>query len=204
MLSNFPELKTERLDLIQIRQSHLDDFFNLFKDERVAKFYNIIPFNEKKEAQLYLDLFEFRFKRKTGIRWGIALKGEESIIGTIGFNNFQKNHSGNLGFDLQFEYWNKGLISEALKEIIKYGFQQLEINRMEADVQLGNIGSEKVLEKLGFRKEGILRDWMYWNGNHYDMTMFSLLKRDFEFEKLKADNPFDSNLIRGGFFQRSQ
>lgn len=204
MLSNFPELKTERLDLIQIRQSHLDDFFNLFKDERVAKFYNIIPFKEKKEAQLYLDLFEFRFKRKTGIRWGIALKGEESIIGTIGFNNFQKNHSGNLGFDLQFEYWNKGLISEALKEIIKYGFQQLEINRMEADVQLGNIGSEKVLEKLGFRKEGILRDWMYWNGNHYDMTMFSLLKRDFEFEKLKADNPFDSNLIRGGFFQRSQ
>lgn len=184
MLDKFPELKTGRLDLIEIRQSHLGDYFKLFKDERVAKYYNITPFKEEKEAQLYLDLFESRFKRKLGIRWGIALNGKENIIGTIGFNNFQKNHRANLGYDLQFEYWNKGIITEALKEIIKFGFQELEINRMEAEVQLGNIGSEKVLEKLGFRKEGVLRDWMYWNGNHYDMTMFSLLVKEFKLEKI--------------------
>lgn len=178
MLDKFPELRTERLRLIEIKQIHLNDYYNLFKDERVAHYYNIVPFKEEKDAQKYLDWFESRFKARLGIRWGIALKKSEHIIGTAGFNNFQKNHRASLGYDLQFDHWNKGITTEALKAIIMFGFQELEINRVEAEVMQGNIASEKVLEKLKFKKEGILREWMYWNENHYDMTMFSLLKKD--------------------------
>lgn len=176
MLDVFPELKTERLNLIEIKQSHLGDYYKLFSDERVTRYYNIIPFSEKQEAQKYIDWFTNRFKEKQGIRWGIALKGKENIIGTLGFNNFQKNHRANLGYDLQFDFWNKGIITEALTEVIKFGFDKLEINRIEAEVMQENIASEKVLSKLGFKKEGILRSWMYWNEKHYDMTMFSLLR----------------------------
>ena len=176
----FPKLENERLDLIEIKQSHLHDFFNLFRDERVAKFYNIFPFKELKEAQVYLELFESRLKRKIGIRWGIALKGRNNIIGTIGFNSFQRNHRANFAYDLQFAYWNMGIVTEAAKEVICYGFKELEINRIEAEVMVGNLGSDKVLEKLGFKFEGILRDWLFWNGNHYDMKMFSLLKEEFK------------------------
>lgn len=179
MFGKFPQLSTERLDLIEIKQVHLYDFFNLFRDERVAKYYNISPFKEVKEAQIYLDLFEFRIKRKTGIRWGIALKGRTNIIGTIGFNSFQRKHKGNFAYDLQFDYWNRGIVTEASKEVLKYGFEILEINRMEAEVMIGNIGSDKVLEKLGFVFEGVMRDWMYWDHNYYDIKMFSLLKREY-------------------------
>ena len=70
-------------------------------------------------------------------------------------------------------------MTEASKEVLKYGFYELEINRVEAEVMVGNIRSDKVLEKLGFSCEGVLRDWLYWNGNFYDMEMFSLLKRDY-------------------------
>ena len=65
-----------------------------------------------------------------------------------------------------------------MNEILNFGFTTLEINRVEAEVMQGNIASEKVLHKLGFKKEGVLREWMYWNNNHYDITMFSLLKKE--------------------------
>ena len=183
MLENFPELNTERLNLIEITQAHLNDYYKLFSDERVVKYYNIIPLRDEHEAQKYLGWFESRFKEKLGIRWGIALKGEKNIIGTLGFNNFQKNHRANLGYDLKFDFWNKGIITEALREIIKFGFEELGVNRIEAEVMQGNVASERVLAKLDFNREGVLKDWMYWNEKHYDMTMFSLLRSEYRLKQ---------------------
>ena len=180
MLEKFPEIKTERLDLIEIKQTYLDDYYKLFSDERVTEYYNIVPFKEKNDAQKYLDWFKSRFDAKLGVRWGIVLRGEKNMIGTLGFNNFQKNHKANIGYDLQYDYWNRGIITEALREIIKFGFEELEINRIEAEVMQGNIASEKVLSKLGFKREGVLIDRMYWNERHYDMTMYSLLHSEFK------------------------
>lgn len=178
MFDKFPELHTERLDLVEITRSHYVDFYHIFKDERATKYYNIIPFKKEEEAQKYIDWFQSRYKDGLGIRWGIKLKDKSNIIGTVGFNNYQKNHRANLGYDLQVDYWNKGYITEALSEILNFGFDILEINRIEAEVMRGNTASERVLGKLGFTNECVLRDWMYWNNNHYDMTMFSLLKKD--------------------------
>lgn len=179
-LDTFPILSTDRLDLVEIKQIHLGDLFKLFGDENVTRFYNLLPLKSEQEAQKSIDWFQTRFKDKLGIRWGIAIKGQKNIIGTIGFNNFTKQHRANIGYDLQPEYWNKGYITEALKTVINFGFRQLEINRIEAEVMQGNIISEKVLEKLNFKSEGVLREWMFWNERHYDMTMFSLLKTDYD------------------------
>lgn len=179
-LETFPILSTERLDLVEIKQSHLGDLFKLFGDENVTRFYNLLPLNNEQEAQKTIDWFQTQFKDKLGIRWGIAFKGQEKIIGTVGFNNFSKRHRANIGYDLQTEHWNNGYITEALKTVISFGFNQLEINRIEAEVMQGNVISEKVLKKLYFKKEGVLREWMYWNEKYYDMTMFSLLRTDYE------------------------
>jgi len=180
---HFPELQTERLKLTKITQEHRDDYYTIFKDERVTRFYNIIPCKEEEEAQKYIDWFQSRYKEGLGIRWGISLKGGKGSIGTAGFTNFQKNHRANLGYDLHPDYWNKGYITEALSAILFLGFEDIGINRIEAEVIPGNIASEKVLEKLGFTKEGVLREWMYWNGDHYDIAMFSLLKKNFNVDK---------------------
>ncbi len=174
----FPVLQTDRLDLVEIRQSHLKDLFHVFGDDQVTQYYNIKTFAKEEEGQPLLDWFQSRFEEKLGIRWGIALKGEKEIIGTIGFNHFTKGHRATIGYDLRRKHWNKGYITEVLKAVIDFGFHTLEINRIEAEVMQGNIVSEKVLVKLGFIREGILRQWMFWNGNHYDMTMYSVLKED--------------------------
>ena len=67
-----------------------------------------------------------------------------------------------------------------LKVVVEFGFKELEINRIEAEVMLGNTASEKVLAKIGFKNEGILRQWMYWNEKHFDMSMYSLLQSEFQ------------------------
>jgi [ribosomal protein S5]-alanine N-acetyltransferase len=178
MFDTFPVLHTSRLDLVEITALHAADIFKLFGDPAVTEFYNINTLQEEAEAQKIIDWFASRFNDRAGIRWGIALKDNQNIIGTIGFNNFTVNHRANIGYDLQSAFWNNGYLTEALKAVIDVGFTQLNINRIEAEVMQGNIASEKLLAKAGFKNEGVLRDWMLWNGRHYDMTMFSLLRSD--------------------------
>ncbi len=176
----FLNLTTERLDLVEIQQSHLKDLYLLFSDKEVTKYYNLLPLTDEQEGQKLLDWFQNRFKDGLGIRWGIALKGKLNIIGTIGFNNYTRKHRANIGYDLQFAYWSKGYMTEALKAVLGFGFNELSINRIEAEVMQGNITSEKLLEKLNFKREGILRQWMLWNERYYDMTMYSLLKAEYK------------------------
>jgi len=172
----FPVLNTDRLELIEIGDDHLEDLYQIFGDPEVTKFYNLKTLTKDSEAQLVLDNFQSKYRSGIGIRWGIALKGEKTIMGTIGFNNFTKGHRASIGYDLKKKHWNKGFISEALKEIVLFGFNILEVNRIEAEVMPGNTYSEKALLKTGFGKEGLLREWMFWNGKHYDMIMFSILR----------------------------
>jgi len=172
----FPTLTTERLDLVEIQQRHLSDIYLLFSDKKVIEYYNVLPLKSEQEGQKLLEWFRNRFKDGLGIRWGIALKGETNIIGTIGFNNYTQKHRANIGYDLKSSYWNRGYMTEALQAAIDFGFNILDINRIEAEVMQGNVISEKLLEKLNFRREGVLRQWMLWNEQYYDMTMYSLLK----------------------------
>ena len=180
-LHTFPVLETTRLELVEIQQKHLADLFLLFGDEKVTRYYNIKTFRIPEEGRIYLDWFRTRFKEGAGIRWAIRLKGKESLIGTIGYNNFTQNHRANLGYDLRSAYWNKGYMTEAAKAVITFGFNHLLINRIEAEVMQGNRQAEQLLSKLGFTNEGCLRDWMYWDNRHFDMTMFSLLKKEWSY-----------------------
>jgi ribosomal-protein-alanine N-acetyltransferase len=179
-MNTFPTLTTKQLDLIEIQQSHLIDIYSLFSDKKVTEFYNLLPLKQEQEGQKLLDWFRNRFQDGLGIRWGIALKGKSNIIGTIGFNNYAPKHRANIGYDLQSSYWNRGYMTEALHAVIGFGFNELDINRIEAEVMQGNVMSENLLEKLNFKREGILRQWMLWNEQYYDMTMYSLLKTDYD------------------------
>lgn len=180
MHSIFPILTTNRFQLIQITENHLSNLFELFSDTNVVKFYNLKPFENESDGVRLVNLYTQRFNENLGIRWGIAFKNSDYIIGTIGFNSFTENHRSTIGFDLQTKYWNQGIISEVLFKIIDFGFNELKINRIEAEVMQGNYASEKVLTKSNFQKEGILREWMFWDNTYFDMTMYSLLRKDFE------------------------
>jgi [ribosomal protein S5]-alanine N-acetyltransferase len=176
--NKFPIIRTPHLELVQITEAHAEDLLKLFGDRNVTQYYNLMPLECSNDSYRLIEHFRKRFESGAAIRWGIRLNESDQIIGTVGFNNFTPKHRANIGYDLQYAYWDRGIATEALHAIISYGFYALDINRIEAEVMEGNESSIHLMQEIGFKQEGTLRQWMYWNEKHYDMLMFSLLRSD--------------------------
>lgn len=174
----FPILHTRRLTMVPLDETHLDALYCLFGDEEITRYTHIETFNAESSARRYLEWTRERFKEEIGIHWGITLKGHTELIGTICFNFYTPHERGNVGYDLLKAYWRQGYASEALYAVLCYGFQELNINRMEAEVMEGNLASARLLEKMGFQKEGLLRHWMYKEDRPYNVWVYSLLLSD--------------------------
>ena len=171
----FPALDTPRLSLVELTEHHCADLFAMFTNPHVTQYFPVIPMREEKDLLKMITLFKDRYAAQTGIRWGIVLQGQDTVIGTAGFNSFTIGHKASLVYALHPNEQGKGLITEALQAILQFGFEELNVNRIEAEVMPGNTASEKVLGKLEFIYEGLLREWMYWQGIRSDIKMYSLL-----------------------------
>jgi len=182
----FPILKSTRLQLSKIGIEDRDSIYEIFSNEEVVKYYDLEAFKDIRQSDDIIKLFLSRFEDSLGIRWAIRFKDEEKCIGTCGFNTWSKPmRSTVIGYDLNRQYWGQGIITEALFTIIQCAFTGLlpcgHINRIQADTVPGNIASEKVLRKLGFKEEGLRRQSGYWKNSFHDLKCFGLLKEDFEY-----------------------
>jgi len=181
---DFPILKTNNLELNEITLDDTDSIYEIFSNEDVVKYYDLEAFTEKQQSKLLINFYKSRFEKSSGIRWGIRLKNTNKCIGTCGFNSWSSPmKSATIGYDLNKGYWGQGLITEALRSIIKSGFSgELPcgiLNRIQADTIPGNIASEKVLIKLGFKEEGLRRESGYWKNSFHDLKCYGLLKNEF-------------------------
>lgn len=177
----FPTLETERIKLIEITPIHAGSLFAILSLDEVTRYYGTDTFKSIEEAKKLIDMFQKNFYEKRSMRWGIVLKENNKFIGTIGLNGLQlKNKKAEIGYEIHPSYWRKGYSSEAIKEILRYSYQELGLNRIGAVVYLENKASSNLLEKLGFKKEGELRDYLFQNNSFHTTNMFSLLKREWE------------------------
>ncbi|KOS60188.1 GNAT family N-acetyltransferase [Lysinibacillus agricola] len=175
----FPYLETERLILRELTQDDAEDVFKCFSNEDVTRYYGQEPFVEIQQAENLVKLFSKNFAEKRGIRWGIERKGSKEIIGTIGLNLWSPIHKrAEIGYEIHPDYWRKGYTQEAVTEIVSYGFQHMGLTRIGAVVFIENEASNRLLTKMGFQKEGILRDYMYQNGQAHDTFVYSILKNE--------------------------
>lgn len=173
----FPILETDRLILREITQDDCKDIFDCFSNEEVIKHYGQEAFVDMKQADTLIQFFSLSFKEKKGIRWGIERKEEKGLIGTVGFNLLSLKHKrAEIGYELHPDYWRKGYVSEAVTCILQYGFSDLGLSRIGAVVFTENDASILLLKKLGFEREGILRDYMIQNGTAHDTYIYSMLK----------------------------
>ena len=176
---DFPILETERLTLRRVTQEDASDLLAYLSDVDVMKYYGLESFKSINDALDEISWYNSIFEKGTGIRWGITLKGQEKIIGSCGFfNRVAQHYRAELGFELSKEHWGKGIASEAIKTVICYGFEQMNLQRIEALIEPPNIPSQKVVERQGFIREGLLRNYEYTCGKFDDLYMYSLLKQD--------------------------
>jgi len=173
----FPTLETERLHLREIVKQDAQGIFNCFSNNEVTRYYGQDTLTSIEQAEQFVEFFTNNYKENRGIRWGIEMKGKQGIIGTLGFNAWSSKHKrAEIGYELLPEYWGNGYAIEAVSKVIAYGFNKLDLTRIGAVVFIDNKESARLLAKLGFEKEGVLRNYMYQNGISYDTTVYSLLK----------------------------
>lgn len=177
----FPVLRTKRLILREIRPSDAPAIFAIFSDPDVTRFYGMEPYQKVTEAEDLVTRWHKRFADRQLIRWVITPKNEtDKVIGTCGFNEWKRHfHCAGVGYDLAPSYWRQGVMSEALTAVLKFGFAKMGLNRVEAHVLLENVASIKLLEKIGFKHEGILRDYGYWSQSFHDLHLYAVLQREF-------------------------
>ncbi len=113
----------------------------------------------------------------------ITLKSSYEIIGTIGLVLDDINNKAELGYWIGTDYWNMGYATEAAKEIIRFGFDEMNLNKIFAHYMARNPASGKVMEKIGMQKEGFLREHIIKFNCYEDLYFYSILKKDYDRQK---------------------
>lgn len=120
------------------------------------------------------------FYRKQSVFWAIADTASDKFIGTVGYNSWNfHNRRAEISYDLMKEHWRKGIMTKALNNALIFGFKDMDLMRIEARTMLDNIPSQKILEKVGFKKEGVLRSYRVIRGKPTDVVLYSLIRSDF-------------------------
>jgi [ribosomal protein S5]-alanine N-acetyltransferase len=177
----FPILETERLHLIEIGQQHSQKYYEIMSLDEVTRYYGMENLKSVEEAEKMIDSFKNNFLSNRGIRWGIILKENQQFIGTVGLNNLNlPNKRAEIGYEIHPDYWRKGFTSEAVKEVLRYSFEELGLYRIGAVTYPENIASSSLLKKLGFKEEGLLRGYIYQKNRSNDAFIFSLLRTEWK------------------------
>jgi ribosomal-protein-alanine N-acetyltransferase len=186
----FPQLETDRLILRELRSTDVEAVHHYLSDPEVTRYLDTPPQRSLKQTQDLLNFLTSLFQKGEGFRWGITLKAGDAagvVIGTCGYHAWAKDHfRAEIGYELARAYWGQGIMAEAMKALLAFGFEQMVLNRVEAMVLVGNRASARFLEKLGFQQEAVLRDYEFVQGRFRDVVLFSLLAKTYDANHLTS------------------
>lgn len=176
--SPFPELETERLLLRRVNTNDIKEIFELRSNPETMKYIPRPLIKTNEDAWEYIAMIDSKIDNNEGINWAITLKDNPKLIGVIGHYSIKPEHyRAEIGYILLPEYHGKGIVSEAVKEAVNYGFQFMKLHSIEAMIDPDNDASAKVLEKNGFVREGYLKENEFYEGHFFDTVIYSLLNK---------------------------
>jgi ribosomal-protein-alanine N-acetyltransferase len=173
----FPVMETARLRMRQLVQEDAEALFRMFASQELMRYYGRHPMAALEEAEEMIERHRLLFEELRGIRWGIELKENGQLIGTAGFHAWVHSYQrAEIGYELDQVYQGRGLAREALTAAIDYAFGTMGINRIGALVYPENENSARLLERLGFELEGLLKQYAVFCDRYQDLNMYALLK----------------------------
>jgi RimJ/RimL family protein N-acetyltransferase len=174
-----PVLESERLRLRPMRADDVDDVFALYSSPEVTRFWSFAAWTERAQAEAWL-AERLPWGPPSVYGWAVADRRDDRFIGTTAlFSLAGPMHRAELGYSLLPVRQGQGLASEAVRLALGHAFDVLGLERIEADVDPRNLASCRLLEKLGFRREGVLRNRWRVGGEFADSVIFGLLRHEY-------------------------
>lgn len=170
----FPVLKTERLTLRRITLNDAQQIFEMRSNSRVGTWIARPVMKEEEAAEMLAQKTMEAFDNQQGIGWAAELRDEKTMIGSCGFNSIDPwNLRAEIGGELDVNYWGKGIAEEAVRAIVDFGFNTFGLHSIEAKVDPTNRGAIYLMEQIGFKKEALFKDRIYFDGTFRDMAVYS-------------------------------
>lgn len=179
LFSDLPELETERLLLRKMRLGDAEAMFVYASDPEVTRYVFWETHGSIVESENFLRLAAESYERGDFGGWGVVVKASGAFVGTCGMEAASEHSRAELGYVLAREHWGKGLMPEAVRRVIRFCFERMGLNRVEARCIAENIASARVMEKAGMSCEGTLSKREYIKVAYRDMKMYSILRSDY-------------------------
>jgi len=175
-------VETERLVLRRFELSDWKDMNqNWVSDHDIQYGYCEPTYETEEEIKGLLNGYIGKYETNETYRWAIILKENNQCIGQIAyFLVDSNNHFGEIEYCVGKAFQNKGYVTEATQAIIDYGFESINFNKVQICHRANNLPSARVIEKLGFHKDGVLRDFFYRDGEYVDRVYYSILRREWD------------------------
>ena len=178
VFAQFPVLKSQRLCLREVRMEDAAQIFDMRANGRINTFIARENMAQIQDATNLIEKCQGAFQEKKGIAWAGVLRDNASIIGTCGFNSIDiPNLHAEIGGEMATAYWGKGIAQEAVQMILNFGIEVMGLHTIEAKVAPKNRGAIAVLEGLGFEKEAHFKDRMLFQGEFWDMAVYTKIAK---------------------------
>ena len=175
----FPILETERLRLRKITEDDKHEMFALRSDKQIMQYIARPLMKTVEETVEFIKSINENIEKQEYINWGVALKSDNKLIGTVGFYRVQKeNYRAEVGYMLHTNFHKQGIMQELMPVVLEYGFKQMQLHSIEAVIDPRNKASENVLLKQGFVKEAHFKENFLFDGEFLDSVHYSLLAKE--------------------------
>ena len=178
---SLPTLDGPRVALRWLTEADAGALFAIFSHPTVMRFWSTPPMADVAQAgKLVADIQE-GFRSQRLFQWGVSRREDGRIIGTCTLFAINASQGrAEVGYALGHEYWGQGFMKEALTALVDYSFRKLALRRLEADIDPRNVGSLHAVERIGFRREGLLRERWKVNGELQDSVVLGLLSHEWQ------------------------
>lgn len=151
-----------------------EDFFAYYSDPEVTR--HILARTPRNLTEAGIDMYHCKsiFQKKEGIFWSLIQKKDQKMVGAIGLYIANTHHRGEICYDLSRSLWNRGIMTQVLKKVIAFCFNEIGLVRIEASILKENLASTALLSKLNFQREGTLRNYRHFESEFYDIEMYAL------------------------------
>lgn len=176
--SPFPIIETDRLLFRRVSELDVNEILELRSNPETMRYIPRPLLKNTDDALAHYKMIDDAIENNTGINWAVTLKGNPKLLGIIGFYRIQpENYRAEIGYMILPEFQGKGIVTESIRRLVQYAFEEMKLHSVEAVIDPDNMASERVLQKCNFVKEAHFKENEFYEGKFWDSVIYCILNK---------------------------